>query len=60
MIQAGAQPISLIQLLCELQRDWARKDTVPTFVQIAQEHGSTFGIQLILEKEKTMAVPKAA
>ena len=32
--QAGAQLISIPQLLCELQRDWARKDTVPKFVKL--------------------------
>src|ERR1700681_5001588 len=31
--QAGAQLTSIPQLLCELQRDWARKDTVPAFVK---------------------------
>src|SRR4051794_28314598 len=30
--QAGAQLTSIPQLLCELQRDWARKATVPAFV----------------------------
>lgn len=49
--QAGAQMTSWIQVLCELQRDWARKATVPAMVQIAIEHGGTFGIQLVLEKE---------
>src|ERR1700730_15243645 len=32
--QAGAQLISIPQLLCELQRDWARTDTVPAFVNL--------------------------
>src|SRR5450631_4948490 len=32
--QAGAQLISIPQLLCELQRDWARKGTVPAFVNL--------------------------
>jgi nicotinamidase-related amidase len=32
--QAGAQLISIAQLLCELQRDWARKATVPEFVKL--------------------------
>ena len=32
--QAGAQLISIPQLLCELQRDWARKDTVPALVKL--------------------------
>ncbi|MBC7910378.1 MAG: isochorismatase family protein, partial [Pyrinomonadaceae bacterium] len=32
--QAGAQPISWAQMLCELQRDWARQETVPSMVEI--------------------------
>ncbi|HEX3814982.1 MAG TPA: hydrolase [Mycobacteriales bacterium] len=32
--QAGAQPISWVSLACELQRDWARVDTVPDIVDI--------------------------
>lgn len=31
--QAGAQPISWVSLICELQRDWNRKDTVPGFAE---------------------------
>ena len=34
LIQAGAQPISWVQLICELQRDWKRSDTVPGFSDI--------------------------
>lgn len=34
IVQAGAQPISWIQLACELQRDWARKDTAAGFAEI--------------------------
>jgi nicotinamidase-related amidase len=44
--QAGGKMISWMQLLCELQRDWARKETVPLFMSIAIETGGTFGIQL--------------
>ena len=29
VVQAGAQPISWVSLACELQRDWARVETVP-------------------------------
>ncbi len=29
IVQAGGQPISWVSLACELQRDWARRDTVP-------------------------------
>ena len=32
--QAGAKPISWVQLLCELQRDWVRKETAAKFAEI--------------------------
>ena len=31
---AGARPVSWVQVLCELQRDWARRETVPDFARI--------------------------
>ena len=34
VVQAGAQPISWVSLACELQRDWARHETVPGIVEI--------------------------
>ena len=34
IIQAGAQPITWAQLVCELQRDWQRKDTAKDFADI--------------------------
>jgi nicotinamidase-related amidase len=34
VVQAGAQPISWVSLACELQRDWARLETVPAVVEI--------------------------
>jgi nicotinamidase-related amidase len=34
IVQAGAKPVSWAQLSCELQRDWARQETVPTFKEI--------------------------
>ena len=34
VIQAGGQPISWVSLACELQRDWARQETVPAVVEI--------------------------
>jgi len=34
IVEAGAQPISWVSLACELQRDWARTDTVPEVVDI--------------------------
>ena len=34
VMQAGGQPISWVSLACELQRDWARQDTVAAIVEI--------------------------
>ena len=34
VIQAGAKPTSWVSLACELQRDWARLETVPAVVDI--------------------------
>ena len=34
MIQAGARPTSWVQVLCEGQRDWSRKDTAGPFAEI--------------------------
>ena len=33
-VQAGAKPIGWVSLACELQRDWARAETVPQIVEI--------------------------
>ena len=34
VVQAGGQPVSWVSLACELQRDWARQDTVAAIVEI--------------------------
>jgi nicotinamidase-related amidase len=34
VVQAGGRPISWVSLACELQRDWARVETVPAIVEI--------------------------
>lgn len=47
--QAGAKMISWPQLLCELQRDWARKETVPQFMNLFIETGGTAGLQFANE-----------
>ncbi|WP_118132975.1 hydrolase [Oceanicella sp. SM1341] len=36
--QAGARLISRVQMYCELQRDWAREETVPGFMEVFQNH----------------------
>ncbi|MEY2159627.1 MULTISPECIES: hydrolase [unclassified Rhodanobacter] len=49
--QAGGKMISLTQLLCELQRDWARQATVPDFMRIFIETGGTMGLQLSNDRD---------
>lgn len=39
MEQAGAQLTTLVQLACELQRDWAREDTAQYLISILRETG---------------------
>ena len=34
VVQAGASPVSWVALACELQRDWAREETVADVVEI--------------------------
>ena len=34
VVQAGGQPVSWVSLACELQRDWARQETVAAVVEI--------------------------
>jgi nicotinamidase-related amidase len=34
VMQAGGQPITWVSLACELQRDWARQDTVQAVIEI--------------------------
>ena len=33
-MQAGGQPVSWVSLAVELQRDWARQDTVQAIIEI--------------------------
>jgi nicotinamidase-related amidase len=34
LVQAGGQPVSWVQVICELQRDWNREKTTPEFADI--------------------------
>jgi nicotinamidase-related amidase len=34
VVQAGGQLVSWVSLACELQRDWARQETVPAIIEI--------------------------
>ena len=50
MIQAGAQPMTSVQYLLELQRDWARGETYELTTGIAKEHGGGYGLGIIYAK----------
>lgn len=47
MVQAGAQPMTALQYLLELQRDWARGETYDLTTGIATVHGGAYGIGLV-------------
>ncbi|WP_418119161.1 hydrolase [Variovorax sp. 375MFSha3.1] len=44
MVQAGAQPMTSLQYLLELQRDWARGETYELTTGIAKKVGGAYGI----------------
>lgn len=48
--QAGGKMISVVQLFCELQRDWSRSKTVPAFMNLFIETGGTAGIQFSYDR----------
>lgn len=41
--QAGAVPVTALQVLLEFQRDWARKDTYNDVMAIVKEHCGAYG-----------------
>ncbi|PVM92415.1 hydrolase [Caulobacter radicis] len=50
MIQAGARPITALQYLLEMQRDWARTETYDMTTGIAKTHGGGYGLGIIYAK----------
>ncbi len=50
MIQAGARPMTSLQYLLELQRDWARGETYNQTVATAIANGGAYGLGLIYAK----------
>jgi nicotinamidase-related amidase len=42
--QAGARMLSVAQLYCELQRDWQRKDTLPSFLPLFVDMTGSAGV----------------
>jgi nicotinamidase-related amidase len=50
MIQAGARPMTSLQYLLELQRDWARAETYDSTTGIAKHFGGSYGLGVIYAK----------
>jgi nicotinamidase-related amidase len=50
MIQAGARPVTSLQYLLELQRDWARTETYDMTTGIAKRFGGAYGLGIIYAK----------
>lgn len=44
MIQAGAVPMTAVQYLLELQRDWARQETYVAVTDLMKQYGGAYGI----------------
>jgi hypothetical protein len=53
MVQAGAQPVTWISVLCELQRDWSYTETAQGMLKIALERGGGFGTEIALKLDRT-------
>src|ERR1700731_1242551 len=58
MIQAGAQPMTSVQYLLELQRDWARSGSYDAVTGLARTFGGAYGLGVIYAK--TMLGPHAS
>ncbi|MBM6594238.1 hydrolase [Microvirga pudoricolor] len=50
MVQAGARPMTALQYLLELQRDWARAGTYDMTTGIAKKYGGAYGLGIIYAK----------
>ncbi|MFO6448376.1 hydrolase [Erythrobacter sp. NE805] len=57
MVQMGVRPITSLQYLLELQRDWARHGTYDAVTHAAADFGGAYGLGLIYAK--TMLGPDA-
>lgn len=50
MVQAGARPMTALQYLLELQRDWARSETYDAVTGLAKVYGGAYGLGIIYAK----------
>ena len=44
VIQAGAKPVTSLQVMLEFQRDWAEKDTYDAVMDIVKNHYGAYGV----------------
>lgn len=51
MIQLGAKPMTSLQYLLELQRDWARSETYDSTTAIAKDWGGAYGLGIKYARE---------
>ena len=49
-MQAGARPMTSVQYLLELQRDWARTATYDKTMAVAKANGGAYGLGIIYAK----------
>lgn len=47
MVQMGAKPITAIQYLLELQRDWARQETYKPVTDLVKKYGGAYGLGIL-------------
>ena len=50
MVQAGVRPMTSLQYLLELQRDWARGETYDAVTGLAKEMGGAYGLGITYAK----------
>ena len=50
MIQAGVRPMTSLQYLLEMQRDWARTETYAATTGVAAKFGGAYGLGVIYAK----------
>ncbi|MER7670134.1 hydrolase [Kitasatospora sp. NPDC096128] len=58
MTAAGAVPVTWVQVLLELQRDWARTETYVAVTDLVKEYGGAYGLGIVYAQ--SMIDPHAA
>ncbi len=59
MVQAGVTPITWMVFGAELQRDWARLETVPGIGQVGMEHQGNVGTNFLWEQQLLDTEPQS-